>query len=810
MMVKADGEASRSGRREALGNLQKFPADDMKERYRRALALTAPKICAATPGIAVDGYWINEREYYFAADYFDSALRRIVPVPCTVDCESGRVAAVIELEEVASLLSQRAGHEINRTALADATFDLQCPNSRKSESVLAVSLQDRHYLIDVATRRVIEDRQAFSKPSVYSPDGRFACFLRDDNVWIREQDTGAERALTNDGLPHNAYGYQTETCLSAVSYRQRPSPMGLWSADSQWFLTHRIDERALPELALVQNVPPDGARPFLHRYKYCVPGDPLPIATLVAVHVATGRMLTFDEFPAEVMATSPFGSRMVWFGASDTAFLLRLDRHFKCAELIELNLTTGGGRVVLSETTDSGYLELHQLLSVTPNVRTLHSGEIIWFSERDGHAHLYLYDGASGALKNRITRGDWVVRDIVHIDEASRRIIFTACGLDPKVDPVHRSVCAVSFDGSGFEILLSHEGDLALPRTEPAGLDQTRPFCPAYAQPGMSPDGRFGVVRFTNVVSGNSTRIVDFETRRSFEIVAASPEPRSVLARHFEALSADGVTKLHGTLFLPPDFDARRRYPLVDYIYPGPQTNVHPQSFNAVSSAQATVLAELGMASFMVDTRGMPFRNKAVRQDGYGDLASAQLADHVAVVRQLCEQYDFIDRDRIAVFGQSGGGYAAARAMFEHGEIFKVGVSVCGNHDSNHYSAVWSEKYRGPGDEQTFARQASVASAHQLTGKLLLISGDMDENVHVSHTLAVVDALVRANRDFELLIVPNEGHLLLMKNGYVQRRIWDFLVRQLLNAAPPRDFAIEYQPHELQRMFQSWVWEWRS
>jgi dipeptidyl-peptidase 4 len=809
-MVKVDSGTLRSGRGEVPGNSQKFPAENMRERYRRAVALTAPKICAVTAGVAIDGYWINEREFYFAADHFDSALRRMVPVPSIVDCESQRVTAVIELEELANLLSEQAGHVIDRTALADATFDLQRPSSQNPEGVLAVSLQDRHYSIDVSTHCVLEARPALSMPALYSPDGRFACFLKEDNLWIREQDTGVERALTNDGSPHNAYGYQTETCLSALSYRQRPNPMGLWSSDSQWFLTHRIDERAVPELALVQNVPPGGARPILQRYKYCVPGDPLPIATLVAVHVATGRALKFNEFPAEVMTTSPFGSRTVWFGASRNAFMLRMDRHFKRADLIELNLTTGTGRAVLSETTESGYLELHQLLTVTPNVRTLQSGEIVWFSERDGHAHLYLYDGASGALKNRITQGDWIVRDIVHVDEASRRIIFTACGIDAKADPVHRSVCAVNLDGSSFEILLTHEGDIALPRTEPAGLDQTRPFCPTYAQPGMSTDGRFGVARFTNVVSGNSTRIVDFQTGHSFEIIGASPQPESVQARHFEALSADGVTKLHGTLFLPPDFDASRRYPLVDYIYPGPQTNVHPQSFNAVSSAPATVLAELGMASFMVDTRGMPFRHKALRQDGYGDLASAQLADHAAVVRQLCEQYDFIDPERVAVFGQSGGGYAAARAMFEYGEIYKVGVSVCGNHDSNLYSAVWSEKYRGPDDQQTFAGQANAAMAHQLTGKLLLISGDMDENVHVSQTLAVVDALVRANRDFELLIVPNEDHLLLMKNGYVQRRIWDFLVRQLLEATPPRDFAIEYEPHELQRMFKSWVWEWRT
>lgn len=776
----------------------------MRERYRRAVKLTAPKISTVTPGVAVEGYWIDERRFYFAADRFEPSLGRYVATPSIADCEARSVTAVIPLDELARLLSERVGRNVDLTALSAARFDLPAPET------LAVSLEGQDHRIDVRARRVIESRPALPVPALYSPDHRFACFVKGNDLWLHERASGVERPLTTDGQLNYAYGRQTDTGLAAVSYRERPSPMGLWSPDSQWFLTHRIDERALPDLALVQNAPPGGGRPVLHRYKYCVPGDPLPIATYVAIHVATGRVISFNDFPSEVMASSPFTARMVWFCGRDRAFFLRFDRYFKRAQLVELDLAVGTGRIVLTEAASVGFLEFHQLLGVTPNVRTLQNGEIIWYSERDGWAHLYLYDAATGRQKNRMTNGEWLVRDIVHVDEARRRILFTACGIDPQADPVHRSLCTVNFDSSGFEVLLTHAGDLALPRTEPCGLDQRRPFCPAYAQPGVSAEGRFGVVRFTSLDLGNVTRMVDFQTRQDFVVVSALPGADEISSRSFTALAADGVTKLHGTLFLPPDFDERRQYPLVDYIYPGPQTNVHPQSFHAVSSAQATVLAELGMLSLMLDTRGMPFRNRALRQAGYGDLAQTPLADHAAVVRQLCNRYAFIDRERIGIFGQSGGGFASARALFDHGDIFKVGVSVCGNHDSTLYSAVWSDKYRGPGNPDIFARQASAATADKLTGKLLLISGDMDENVHVSQTLTLADALVRANRDFELLIVPNEGHLLLMRNGYVQRRIWDFFVRHLLQQNPPQDFAIEYEPHELQRMEQSWIWEWRT
>jgi dipeptidyl aminopeptidase/acylaminoacyl peptidase len=256
-------------------------------------------------------------------------------------------------------------------------------------------------------------------------------------------------------------------------------------------------------------------------------------------------------------------------------------------------------------------------------------------------------------------------------------------------------------------------------------------------------------------------------------------------------------------MFFPSDFDERQRYPLIDDIYPGPQVAHQPQSFCSVTSGSARALAELGFVTIMLDTRCIPVGSRAFHQAGYGKLLELQLKDHAAVVRQLCQRHPFIDSERIGMIGWSGGGAATARALFDHGEVFKVGVSVCGNHDSDLYLATWSDKYRGPPSEGGWSEPPNAATAHKLKGHLLLMSGDMDENVHIGQTLTLVDALIRANRDFDLLIIPNAGHQVLITHGYALRRAWDYFVRHLLQQTPPREFDIHFEPHEL-------VWYTRS
>jgi dipeptidyl-peptidase-4 len=769
----------------------------MSALYEKAVRLTGPKLASQTLGASVEGYWIDEDQFYFAAERLDPTVNRVVEVPSIANCKTGSVQELIPLEVLASLLSDNSGHHVNTGTLSLAEFDM--PN----RDTLAVSLGGRDYLIDLKQRCVLQATTSWSVPALYSPDGRYACFVRGHDLWLKERESGVERQMTFGGQPHYSYGQQSETGLAAVSYRQRPTPVGLWSPDSTWFLTHRIDERSLPELPLLQHAPPDGARPALHSYKYPMPGDPLPTATYVAIHVASGRLIEFADFPVLISVFSPFSRRMAWFSGADRACCVRFDRYFRQVELICFDLVQETGCIAMSEVAPSGYIDLHPTMAGTPNVRTLQAfDEIIWYSERDGWGHLYLYEASTGKLKNQITTGEWLVTDIVHVDERARKILFLACGIDTNADPACRSLCSVNLDGTCFEVLLAHEGDISVRVTEPCGLEQNRPYRPAYVQAGISPGGRFGVVRYASMLKGNKTDVIDIQSRRSLKIASAFTVYQQARPRRFAALAADGKTRLHGVMFLPAGFDEARRYPLIDYVYPGPSITQQPQSFGTVNAAPAMALSELGLVTIMLDTRGVPFRSRSLHQAGYGSLLEPQLSDHAAVVRQLCKQYSFIDRERVGIVGHSAGGSAAARALFDYGQVYKVGIAVCGNHDPSFYSAIWSDRYRGPGGRETWAGQANGAAAHKLVGKLLLISGDMDENVHVSHTLKLVDALIRANKDFDLLLVPNAGHAVLMESGYVQRRMWDFLVRNLLNAVPPVNFEISFEPHEIARFWK--------
>jgi dipeptidyl-peptidase 4 len=742
----------------------------MRSRYARAVDQSPPKLAANTVGAAVEGHWLSPDQFYFIAEQLEASSGR----PRQRQAEEGT--------------RREAGLPLERGVMASGVRRIPMVAHCERGVVEEVSAGDEGSLLERPSA------SSHTASALISPDGRYGCFLLENDVWLRELGSGVERPLTTGGAAEDYFGRGARAVPGDRTRVSQPPPVGLWSADSQWFLTHRIDERNVPDLALLQHAPRDGGRPVAHVFKYPMPGDPLPVATMVAIHVESGRVLTFSDFPLPVLGYSPFSWRMVWFGDADRAWLLRVDRYWKHAELIRLDLAQGTGRVAVQETVSSGYIDFHHVMAATPNVRMLSSSnEVIWYSEADGWGHLYLYDADTGRLKNRVTGGDWLVRDIVHVDEQRRRILFLASGLEALRDPAHRALCAVNLDGSGFEVLLQHDGDLYVDKTA-----------------GISPDGQFAVVRYSSFISGNRTDIVNLTTRRSFTIARCDPAPGERPPQRFTVLAADGITTLHGVMILPQDFDASRSYPLIDHIYPGPQIAHQPQSFRAVKSGYCRSLAELGVITIMLDTRGMPFRSRALHQAGYGHLLEPQLADHAAAVQQLCARHSFIDSSRVGIFGNSGGGAAAARALFDYADIFKVGVSVCGNHDSSYNSAMWSDKYRGPGDADQWAEQANSAAAHKLRGKLLLISGDMDDTVHVGHTVGLVQALIRANRDFDLLIVPNEGHLVLMRNGYVQRRMWDYFVKHLLGEQPPTDFPVHFQSEELARCERAWmreVWE---
>lgn len=660
----------------------------MKDSYCRAVDFTPLHVLARNPAVAVEGYWLDAQTYFYLQEDYCSETNLVTSTPVLFDAESGHLETAIEFDTLKALLSDHVQREVD---LSDALLDMPARN------VLAATVEGTHFLIDLSLRKVVSEDPVPEPACLYSPNRNYACFVNENDLWLHNRASGDQRPLTKDGTSNHSYGRDSESNLSAVSYRRRPTPMALWSADSEWVLTHRLDERSVRDVSLVQHAPPNDEGPVLHQFKYAYPVDAaVPMATFVAIHVETGRILSFDEHPSVVHGYSPLSYMywMAWFGDADDAWYLRLDRYCKRADLVRLDLLGGSSEVILSETAESGYLEFHHLMSGRPNVRILsRTGEVLWFSERDGWGHLYIYDLKTRKLKRQVTHGDFMVRDIIEVDEDNRILYFTAHGFEPEIDPARRVFCRIPLDGGEVEILYRTDGDLAIPKSDHGGRPQYRAFRNTFARAGLSPSNRYASVRVSNPKTGNETRIVDLVGGAETVLASTGPIFGEASVQHFSALAADGVTRLHGVLFLPSDFDPSHKYPLLDYVYPGPQITWQPQAIGTVWGEFGRAMAELGAIVMMLDSRCMPFRSKALHQAGYGDLLEPQLSDHAAVIRQLCSGRPFLDPGRIGIIGQSGGGQAAARAMFEYPDLYRAGVAVCGNHDNRTNVSMWSDKY---------------------------------------------------------------------------------------------------------------------
>jgi dipeptidyl-peptidase-4 len=770
----------------------------IQEAYERAAGFTPTHFGNRLTGSLVNGYWIDARRYFFCASECDAAGRIGTP-PFIADAVTGLVEPLVAVDRLASLISEHSGKQVEAGDLIAAQYDMPDP------ATLVVQLGLDIYHVALEGPKIVKAETLDPTPALHSPDGHYAAFLKDNAVWLKNRTNGTARQISPDGERYHAYGAFPESATLPLAARKFSMPEGLWSADSEWFATCRIDERHLPDSGLTEHVPANGGRAVAHVFKVTSHEAELPTAEFALFHIPTSRSIIVSDRKVAVMVMSAFKFRQCWFGGNSFYFL-DWERFSAEVALVELNLSTGETRTVLQEKADAGWLEVHPAVGAQAIVRTLAvSGELIWYSEADGHGHLYLNDMATGTLKNRITRGAWTVRELLHVDEDRRRILFLASGFSGDVDPGYRRLCTIGFDGSGFEILPlddgDGDGDVAAQPDPVTGADQTKAFRPGYARGGVSPDGRHIVVQIGSVNTATRTLLAEVAAEKRFELARSNadrlwtaPKPQP-----FEVLAADGITKLYGALYFPTGFDPSQSYPLLDYIYPGPQVNWFVRRLATQMTVTLQSVVELGMVGIILETRGMPGRNRAFHQAGGGQLHEPQLSDHVAAIKQLCRRHSFLDRERIGIFGSSGGGFATARAMFDYPEFFKVGVSVAANSDSRNYISHWIDKYGGRPGTAEREEQSNLAAAHKLQGKLLLIHGDMDDNVLLAHMLAVSAALIEAGKDFDHLIVPNAGHGVVPDNPYALQRLWNHFVRYQLNAEPPADFPLRWTRAEYGR-----------
>lgn len=630
------------------------------------------------------------------------------------------------------------------------------------------------------TCKQIEKKNTPASDELCSPDRQWAALIKDHNLYLRSLSSEKVIPLTTDGVLHFDYASYPESDTSWISRKREGTqlpPAAVWSPDSRKLITHRLDQRKVKPLYLLQHVPQDGAhRPVLHTYRYPFAGDQDLAAVEYVIFDIDRQTQIWAEYEAQpVYCQTPMEFQKIWWNNDGKkAFFIYNERGDRTVRLCEVDAETGKTRVILEETAKT-HIDLHPIFGARPNVRDLTSGkEIIWFSERDGWGHLYLYDGQTGSLKGRITSGNWAVREIKHVDESNRWVIFTAGGKENGRDPYYRHLYRARLDGSRIDLLTPEDADHQV-TFSPSGLY----FVDTYSRVDLPP---VSVLRSSK---GKIIRILEeADPQRLLDTGWTYPVRFCVKAR-------DGITDIYGVMHRPTIFDSQKKYPVIDAIYPGPQTTRTPKSFPSIFRYQDAALAELGFIVITVDGMGTPFRSKAFHDASYGKLGDAGgLADHIAALRQLSHRYSYLDLNRVGIYGHSGGGYAAARAILAYSDFYKVAVSSAGNHDSRGYVSDWLEKYQGLPEDNNYGSQSNASLAKNLKGKLLLVCGDMDDNVHPAMTLQLVEALIKANRDFDFLLLPNSNHSLRPHREYFIRKRWDYFVRHLLDFEPPKEYSI--------------------
>ncbi len=610
-------------------------------------------------------------------------------------------------------------------------------------------------------------------PMNVSPDGSKGVFIRDWNLWVHDMHTGAEHPLTQDGIEN--FGYATDN----AGWKHTDQAIGLWSPDSRQFATYQQDQRKTGDMYLVvTNV----GHPTLQSWKYPLPGDTdITMIQRVIVDVDAGSIVRLkmppDQHRTSICDDIACGGNTLsdaeWSPDAKTLMFLSTSRDHRDEHLRVADAATGDVHDVYEEKSpdffESGYntVNWHYLPE---------SNEFIWYSERTNWGQLYLYDLTTGNLKNAITTGDYKVWQVLKVDPAARRVYFTAGGREPG-NPYFSHFYSVKFDGSDFRSLTPDSANHSV-QLAPDG----RYFVDTYSTPQTPP--------VTVLRDDRGKVITQLDKQDISKLVAAGwRPPKTVVVK-----ARDGKTDLYGLMYTPTHLDPNRKYPIVNHIYPGPQSgSVGGWGFSA-ARGDAQALAELGFVVVEIDAMGSPGRSHSFQAAYYGAMGRDNgLPDQVAGMKQLAQRYPYIDIDKAGIYGHSGGGFATADAMFRYPDFFKVGISESGNHDQTEYEDDWGEKWQGlnvplPGGGMSYDRESNESVAKNLKGHLLLAHGTIDDNVPPYNTLLVVDSLIKYNKDFDLLLIPNVHHGYGAATNYMTRRRWDYFVRYLMGATPPKEY----------------------
>lgn len=590
-----------------------------------------------------------------------------------------------------------------------------------------------------ATTQTPQPRRNRARNRDRSPDGKFSIRLEKQDVVLV-----------------SASGQTTNLTIAA---RENPlrGPV-VWSADSRHCVVFSVNEVPPNIVTLVESSPHDQLQPKVQTYGYFKPGDALPRVQPVLVDVVnkTATLISDASFTNNF---TPDGElrNLRWPPSGDEFYFDYNQRGHQLYRILAVNVNNGAIRTVVEERSDT-FIDYE---TKTWREWLDHSGELLWMSERDGWAHLWLVDVATGGVKNLVTRGNWVVREVLKVDEANRQIWFLASGLRADEDPYHHQLCRVNFDGSGFVQLTQGDGDYTVE---------------------FSPDGNYFLARYSRADLPPVTELRRSDDGKLMCELERADDSRLLesgwtVPERFTAKGRDGKTDIYGVIIKPSNFDAQKKYPVIEEVYAGPQDSFVPMKFSRLLRQHE--IAELGFIVVQADGMGTDNRGKKFQDVCWKNLKDAGFPDRIAWIKAAAKTRPWMDLSRVGIYGGSAGGQSAMRALLDYNDFYEVAVADCGCHDNRMDKLWWNEQWMGWPVDESYARNSNVEDAWKLRGKLLLMVGELDHNVDPASTMQVVNALEKANKDFELVVVTGTGHGS-AETPYGSRRRAEFLVKNLI------------------------------
>ena len=673
-----------------------------------------------------------------------------------VDAEKGRIQPLFDEAKLLNALSTETGKKITRKQL----FITNLIVTKKADSLTFVAEGSRWLFLPESNQLIKQeatprtgrgvardnrywgDRSSMQTGHINtSPDGTKQAFIRNGNIWLRNLTNGSEKALTTDATEKLTYS----------GYLQ-------WSPDSKKLLTMQVIPAEQRYIYFVESSPKDQLQPKLQKRAYTKPGDTLDVKRPWLYNVESDQAM----LPDNALFDKHFDLTNLRWNQDSQHFTFEYNqRGHQIYRVLEGSAETGAIRCLIEETSDTyvNYGRQYRL--------DLKNGkETIWMSERDNWNHLYMYDKASAKVTQQITKGEWYVREVLYVDEAARQIWFTANGVYPNEDPYLIRYYRINMNGKGLTCLTPDEGmhKATFSRDYKYLVDvYSKTDMPPVAVLRSSKDGRV---------------ILPLEKADISALVATgwkAPET-------FVAKGRDGKTDMWGLIYRPSNFDPTKKYPVIENIYSGPGGQYVPKTFSPTNGDMG-FLAELGFIVVQLDAMSTSFRSKAFESVCYKNLQDAGFPDRILWMKAAAEKYPYMDLEHVGIFGASAGGQEALSALLNYGEFYKAGYAACGCHDNRMDKIWWNEQWMGYPVDSSYIRASNVVNAHKLKGALMLVVGELDDNVDPASTMQVVDALIRANKDFELIVLPGVGHT--MGNNYGERKRYDFFVKHLLGVSPP-------------------------